>query len=57
MKMLKLEMDGLRVESFAAGGPVDARGTVPAHASGHPDCTNIYLCTLQTCGLPACTAA
>jgi len=56
MEKRKLEMDALRVESFAAGGAGADRGTVAAHASGHPDCTSVYLCTLQTCGLPACTA-
>jgi len=54
MDKRKLEMDRLRVESFSAGGTADAAGIVAARASGHPDCTSVYLCTLQTCGLPAC---
>jgi hypothetical protein len=56
MDTRKLEINGLRVESFSAGGAADAAGIVAAQASGHPDCTSVYLCTLQTCGLPACPA-
>ena len=57
MKSLRLEMDRLRVESFATAEVPAGRGAVGAHAaaSGHPDCTNVYLCTLGSC-LPVCAA-
>lgn len=38
MKKLTLNVDALRVESFAAGEPVPARGTVDAHALRTPIC-------------------
>jgi hypothetical protein len=56
MEKLKLGLDALRVESICRGRCGRRQGTVAAHASGHPDCTSVYLCTLQTWGLPACTA-
>lgn len=56
MKKLHLAVDELCVESFPTAPAGDARGAVAAHAaSGHPDCTQIYLCTLQSCGIPVCT--
>jgi hypothetical protein len=57
MRRLALEMDRLRVESFTTAEHPGGRGTVAAHAaaSGHPDCTNVYLCTLGSC-LPVCAA-
>ena len=50
MEKLKLEMESLRVESYATRPAECARGTIGglAAASGHPDCTNVYLCTLRT---------
>jgi len=58
MKKRKPEIGDLRVESYSTGGAEETRGTVAAHAaSGHPDCTSIYLCTLQSCALPVCTEA
>jgi hypothetical protein len=57
MKKLHLAVGELRVESYPTAPAGGARDTVAAAqaASGHPDCTQVYLCTLQSCGVPVCT--
>ena len=46
----KLRLDDLAVESFVAGEPTSARGTVRAHATGGADCTVGCSFDLETCG-------
>ena len=56
MKKIKLNLDTLRIESFATGGAVEPRGTVQGRAavtefvcSWLPTCPNMPTCGAKTC--------
>lgn len=52
MKKLKLDLDELRVESYATAEDAGEAGTVRAHDSTvNPDCSFFYTCVIRTCTL------
>ena len=50
MKKLALDLDTLRVESFATQATASARGTV----RGHEDTMETEWCSIETCLLTTC---
>jgi hypothetical protein len=57
MKKIRLDLDTLRIDSFATGGAVSAQGTVHGQAATEFVCSWLPTCpNMATCGAKTCAA-